>query len=92
MDGEFGVSRWKHLEWISNGSTLDSIGKYVQSLGIDHGRRKYEKKNVWLGHFAVQQKLALQYTSTVIYKMEKNDKLELVNKIKSALQKTLVKE
>ena len=34
VDGEFGVSRYKllHLEWISNGILLYSIGNYVQTL------------------------------------------------------------
>ena len=49
MDGEFGVSRRKllHLEWISNEVLLYSIGKYIQSLGIEHDGR-YEKKNIYI--------------------------------------------
>ena len=46
IDGEFGVSRCKllHLEWISNEVLLYSTGNYVQSLGLEHGGREYEKK------------------------------------------------
>ena len=63
MDGEYGLGRCKllHLEWISNGVLLYSTGNYVQSLGLSHDGRWYEKKimciYVWLDHFVVQQKL-----------------------------------
>jgi len=45
MDGKFAAGRCKllHLEWISNGVLLYSTGNYVQSLGVGHGRRWYEK-------------------------------------------------
>ena len=48
MDWEFEVSRHKlfHLEWISNEVLLYSTGNSVQSLGIEHDGREYEKKNV----------------------------------------------
>ena len=48
MDGELGVGRCKllHLAWISNGVLLYSRGSYVQSLGVEHDERQYEKKNV----------------------------------------------
>jgi len=41
MDGEFEAGRCKllHLEWISNEVLLYSTQNYIQSLGIDHGRR-----------------------------------------------------
>ena len=60
MDWESGVSRSKplHLEWISNEVPLYSTGNYSYSLGIDHNLRKGAYVYVWLGHFAVQQKLA----------------------------------
>ena len=35
-----------HLEWKSNEVLLHSTGNYIQSLGIDHDGRLYEKKNV----------------------------------------------
>ena len=46
MDGEFGVGRCKlwHWEWISNEVLLYSTGNSIQSLGIDHDRRQYEKR------------------------------------------------
>ena len=42
MSWEFGVSRCKllHLEWISNEVLLYSSGYYIQSLRIEHDRRK----------------------------------------------------
>ena len=50
MDWEFGVSRCKplHLEWMSNENLLYGTGNYIQSLGIEHDGRQYEKKNVWI--------------------------------------------
>ena len=50
MDWEFGVSRCKllHLEWINNEVLLYSTGNYVQSLGIDHDGRQYEKGNIYV--------------------------------------------
>ena len=49
MAGEFGVGRWKllRLEWKSNEVLLYSTGNYIQSLGIEHDGRQYEKKNVY---------------------------------------------
>ena len=48
MDGELGVSRCQlfHLEWITSEALRYSTGNYVQSLGIDHDGRSYEKKNI----------------------------------------------
>ena len=50
LDREFWVGRCKllHLEWISNEVLLYSTGNYIQSLGIEHDGRKYEKKNVYM--------------------------------------------
>ena len=50
LDWEFGVSRCKlfHLEWINNELVLYSIGNYVQSLGMEHDVRWYEKKNAYM--------------------------------------------
>ena len=50
MDWEFGISRCKllHFEWISNEVLLYSIGNYIQSLGLEHDRREYEKKNLYI--------------------------------------------
>ena len=50
MDGEFGVGKCKLLclEWISKGILLYSTGNYVQSLGVEHDGRWYEKKNVYV--------------------------------------------
>ena len=60
VDGESGVSRWKlfHFEWISNEVLLCNTGNCVQSLGIEHDGRKYEKRDIYilLGYSAVQQK------------------------------------
>ena len=46
-----------HLEWISYEVLLYNTGNYIQSLGIDHNGRQYEKKHVYilydLGHCAV---------------------------------------
>jgi len=55
MNREFGVGRCKllHLERMDNGVLLYSTGNCVQSLGLGHDGRKYEKKE-WLGRFAVQ--------------------------------------
>ena len=49
MDREFGVSKCKllHLERISNEVLLCSTGNYIQSLGIEHNERLYEKKNIY---------------------------------------------
>ena len=46
MDGEFGVVRSErlHLEWISSGVLLYSIGNSVQCLGWELGGRGYENK------------------------------------------------
>ena len=42
VDGEFGVVRCKllHLEQINNEVLLYSTGNYIQSLGIDHARKR----------------------------------------------------
>ena len=49
MDGEFWVGKWTllHLEWISNEVLLYSTGNYIQSLGIEHGERWYEKNYIY---------------------------------------------
>ena len=45
-DWQFGVSTCKllHLEWISYEVLLYSTGKYIQSLGIDHNGKEYQKE------------------------------------------------
>ena len=58
MDREFGVGRFKplYLELMSNRVLLHSTGNYIQSLGIEHNERYYEKNNIHmyeLGYFAV---------------------------------------
>ena len=58
--GSWGVGRCKLLllEWISNEVLLCSTGNYIQSLGIEHDGRWYDKKNthvcvcVCKGHYA----------------------------------------
>lgn len=47
---EFGVGKCKllYLEWISKEVQLYSTEDYVQSLGVDHEGRWYEKKNVYI--------------------------------------------
>ena len=59
MEWEFGASRCKllHLEWISNEVLLYSTRNDIQSLVMECDRKEYEKKYVYLGHFAVQNKL-----------------------------------
>jgi len=42
IDWEFGVTRWKHLEWISNAVLLFSTENSIKNLGIEH-----EWKIVW---------------------------------------------
>ena len=46
MHEEFGVGRNKllHLKWISNEVLPRSTGNYVQSLGVEHNGRYYEKR------------------------------------------------
>ena len=50
MDGEFGVGRCKllHLEKISKEILLYRTENYIQSLGIEHDKRHYEKKNIYV--------------------------------------------
>ena len=50
---KLGVGRCKllHLEWVSNEVLLYLTGNCVQSLGLEHNGRQYErkkKKNVYL--------------------------------------------
>ena len=49
-DWEFEISRWKllYLEWISNEVLLYNTGNCIQSLVIEHDRREYEKKNIYI--------------------------------------------
>ena len=50
MDGEFGISRCKllHLEWVRSEVLLYSTENHIQSLGVEHDGRWYEKKNVFI--------------------------------------------
>ena len=50
MDGESGVGRCKlfHLGWISKEVLLYSTENSIQSPGIDHDGREYEKKNLYI--------------------------------------------
>ena len=60
------------LEWVSNEVLPCSTGNYIQSLGMEHDGREYEKKNVyiyiyvWLGHYDVQQKLTKHCKSATL--------------------------
>ena len=45
--------------------SCNSTGKYIQSLGIEHDGREYEKKNIWLGYYAVQKKMTEHCKSTI---------------------------
>ena len=54
MDREFGVGKctllhwvWVSNEWVSYEVLLYSTGNYVQSLGVEHNGRWYEKKNIY---------------------------------------------
>ena len=77
-DWELGVSGCKllRLEWISNEVPRYSTGNYIQSPGIDYDGKEYKQKGtdmyVCLSHFAVEQKLAQHYKSTIILKNQKN--------------------
>ena len=68
MAREFGVGRCKllDLELRSNEVLLHSTGNCTQGLGIEQDGRQYEKKNIRLGHSAVQQKLTQHCKSTII--------------------------
>ena len=48
MNWKFGVCRCKllHVKRISNEVLFYSTGNYMQSLGIEHDGRQYEKKDV----------------------------------------------
>ena len=65
MDWEFGVSRCKvlHLKRINNKDLLRRTGNYIHSPGINHDGK--EHKNEYIYHFAVWQKLAQHYKSTI---------------------------
>ena len=71
MEEEFAVFRCKllHLEQISNEVLLCGTGNYIQSLVAEHDGGWFEKKNlyiyVWLGHYALQQKLTQHYKSAI---------------------------
>ena len=54
IDGKLAVGRCKvlHLEWINNGILLYSTGNYIQSLGLEHDGREYEKKNIYMYNWA----------------------------------------
>ena len=49
MDREFEMSRYKllHLEWLSS-EVLFYTENYIQSLGIEHDEKYYEKKNIYI--------------------------------------------
>ena len=75
MDWEFRVSRFKllHLEWISNEILLYSTGETIFShLWWNMMEHTYLYMYVWLGHFAVQQKLIEHCKSSInkIFKKE----------------------
>ena len=58
-----------YLEWISNEILLYSIGNYIQSLGINmmkDSMRKRVYRYVGLGQYALQQKLAEHFKSTIL--------------------------
>ena len=43
-----GEDEWLVTGHISNGVLLYSTGNYIQSLGVEHNGRWYEKKNVFI--------------------------------------------
>ena len=49
-DWKFEVSRCKllYLEWINNKVLLYSIGNCIQFAGINHSRKEYFKKNIYM--------------------------------------------
>ena len=66
MDWEFGVGRckWLHLEWssyIAQGTIFSLLGENMME---DHMRKRMYMY-VWLGHCAIQQKLAPHCKSTM---------------------------
>ena len=71
MDGEFGVRRCKllYLEWISNEVLCTAQGTISNLLGqnmTEDSSRKRMYIYIWLGHYAVQQKLTQCCKSTII--------------------------
>ena len=48
MDGSVGLVDAHYLERISNVVLVYNSGNYIQSLGIEHHGREYEKKNVYM--------------------------------------------
>ena len=50
MAWEFGINGCKflYLEWIDNKVLLHSTEKYIQPPGINHDRKEYKKKNVYV--------------------------------------------
>ena len=42
-----------YLEWISNEVLLYGTGNYIQSLGVKHVGRQYEKKNIYMNDQAI---------------------------------------
>ena len=62
MDWQLGVSRCRllHLQQISNEVLLYNTGNHIQSLGIEHYGRLYDKRSVYmcmLGSLCCTQKL-----------------------------------
>ena len=78
MDCQCEVSTYKllYLERLNNRALLYITGNYIQSPGIDYDGKEYKQKGthmyVCLSHFAVEQKLAQHYKSTIILKNQKN--------------------
>ena len=70
----FGVSRCKrlHVEWISHEILLYSPGNSIWCPVTEHNGRKRMYMDVWLGCFAVQQKVTEYCMSTIIIKKKKN--------------------
>ena len=83
MDGEFGESRCKlfHLEWInSGGPTVTAQGttsSFLEENMMENSMRKRVYMCLWLGHDAVQQKLAQRCKSTILKLKKKRKKLHI---------------
>ena len=66
--GGWGVWGWYMQSITFTDKQWGPRGNYVQSLGVEHDGRHYEKMYIkaWLGHYAVQQKLIQHCKSTIL--------------------------
>ena len=65
--GSFGLVDGKplHIQWINNKVLLYSTGNNIQCPVIKYSDKNI-KKNVYMSHFAIQQKLIQHCKSTIL--------------------------